>query len=152
MVYIRKLHRVLDDMAFYSNNMNNNIIMHYKTTLCIIKMINPYRNIYFWSCVQEKYGFQIPQNMILFLESYVIFSENLLLHFEMSSDGSHWSPLQASKRNTQHALKNVLYSMLGPNLVGLTVAVRNIVGQCFSAVYRGLNHRRYSKSNYACQL
>ncbi len=27
-------------------------------------------------------------------------------------------------------IKGVLYSMLGPDLLGLTVAVRNIVGQC----------------------
>ncbi len=44
-------------------------------------------------------------------------------------------------------LKDVLYSMLGPDLLGPIVAVWNIVGWCFSEVCRGLNHRRYSKSN-----
>ena len=47
-------------------------------------------------------------------------------------------------RNVLTKLKDVLYSILGPNLLGLTIAVRrNIVGRCFSAVCRGLNHRRY---------
>ena len=32
------------------------------------------------------------------------------------------------------AVKGVLYSMLGPDLLGLTVAVLNIVGRCFLAV------------------
>ena len=44
--------------------------------------------------------------------------------------------------------KGVLYSILGPYLVGLTATVWNIVGRLFSAVCSGLNHRRYSKSNY----
>ncbi len=44
-------------------------------------------------------------------------------------------------RQPQYVLfiKDVLYSMLGPDLVGLTVAVWNIVGRCLSAVCRGLN-------------
>ena len=37
------------------------------------------------------------------------------------------------------AFNGVLYSILGPNLLGLTVAVWNIVGRCLSAVCRGLN-------------
>ena len=45
-------------------------------------------------------------------------------------------------------VKGVLYSILGPNLLGLTVAVWNIVGRCFSAVCRGLNNRRYSELKY----
>ncbi len=48
----------------------------------------------------------------------------------------------------QFKVKGVLYSMMGPDLLGLTVAVWNIVGQCFLAVCRGLNHWRYFKLNY----
>ena len=59
--------------------------------------------------------------------------------------------LSACTCNTSY---RVLYSILGPDLLGLTVALWNIVGRCFSAVCRGLNHRRYSKSNwtYCCWI
>ncbi len=57
-----------------------------------------------------------------------------------------------STANEPHHIKDVLYSIFGPDLVGLTVAVWNIVGWCFSAVCRGLNYRRYSKLNVNCSI
>ncbi len=44
--------------------------------------------------------------------------------------------------------KDVRYSKQGSHLLWLTVAIWNIVGPWFSAVWSSLSHKIYSKSNY----
>ncbi len=66
--------------------------------------------------------------------------------------GQRFECTEMKGTNLKEQLNYELYSILEPHLVGLTVAVRNIAGRCFSAVCSGLNHRRYSILNYTIPI